>query len=111
MGIKSRRKGQRGELEFLALLADELGTETLKRNLEQTREGAADCLSIEGYAIEIKRIKDQPKIGLWWGQASRQAAQAGCAPALAWRQDRGPWHVLVALSVEDFATMIRENMK
>ncbi len=54
MSAMQRRKGAAGEREVLKLLGDELGV-LLSRNLQQTREGGADCIALKGFAIEVKR--------------------------------------------------------
>lgn len=97
MGIKSRRKGARGELEFINLLKDYLGDDTIRRNLEQTRDGGQDVLGVEGWAIEVKRAA-KPNLAAWWAQAVEQAKDKG-EPALAYRLDRKPWRVVVPLCV------------
>ena len=115
MGKASRTKGARGEREFLHLLGDELG-ESLTRNLQQTREGGADCLQVVGWAIEVKRCErlSRPK---WWAQAVEQAERAGAQPMLAYRQNRQPWRVMCAwprstvreMSLQEAAGVIREK--
>lgn len=86
-----RRKGARGELEFLRHLGSELG-EMLQRNLSQTRDSGADCIQLKGYAIEVKRQEklSRPK---WWKQAKASAAALGVEPIMAYRQNRKPWAV------------------
>lgn len=95
MGIKSRRKGAAGEREFINMLKDYLGDDTIKRNLEQTRDGGQDALGIEGWALEVKRAAE-PKLAAWWAQAVEQAKGRG-EPALAYRLDRKPWRVIVPM--------------
>lgn len=96
MGKMQRAKGQRGEREFLTLLSEELlklGVDIeLTRNLQQTRQGGADCLSLPGFAIEVKRSKNS-QIPTWWAQAVRQAESVGAVPVLAWRRNRASWTV------------------
>lgn len=93
MGVMQRRKGQAAEREVLRLLGDELGTE-LRRNLQQTREGGADCLMVKGYAIEIKR-QERLSRPAWWRQAVEQAERAGAEPMLLYRRSREPWSALI----------------
>ena len=76
----SRTKGARGEREFLALLGEELG-EMLTRNLQQTREGGADCLCVKGWAIEVKRCEALSRPA-WWRQAVEQANRLGVQPII-----------------------------
>ncbi len=47
MGAMQRRKGKAGELELARLLREHLGAD-VARNLEQTRQGGADLLGIDG---------------------------------------------------------------
>jgi Holliday junction resolvase len=106
-----RRKGAAGEREFLKLLGAELG-EVLTRNLQQTREGGADCLAVKGWAIEVKRQEalSRPK---WWAQAVRQAQTHGAQPMLAYRRNEETWRVWITkgvdLTIEEAACAIREK--
>lgn len=99
----SRAKGANGEREFIKELTDELGdvlTSPLKRNLEQTRAGGHDILGLEGWALEIKRyreVKDGDK-ARFWQQTIEQASRSQMRPALAFREDRRYWRVVVPLS-------------
>lgn len=110
-GRKSRNKGRAGEREFLNLLGDILGTR-IDRNLQQSDNGGADCLCVEGWAIEIKRVESS-QFPTWWRQAERQAAIAQCKPALAWRRNRQPWRVWLSgnkkdwITIEEFARTIQ----
>ena len=88
-GAGARKKGQRGELEALKLLGDELGI-LLTRNLEQTRNGGGDCVVIKGWCLEIKRC-EQLSRPAWWRQACRQAEQAGARPMLLYRRSKESW--------------------
>ena len=92
MSKASRDKGARAEREVLHLLGDELGIE-LTRNLQQTREGGADCLAVWGWAIEIKRQESLSRPA-WWRQAVRQAAGIG-EPMLLYRRNREPWQAWI----------------
>lgn len=98
MGAMSRRKGAQGEREFLAALGLELG-EALSRNLQQTREGGADCIVVRGWAIEVKR-RESLSVPAWWRQTLAQAEQANAAPMLAWRRNREPWAVMWAEGID-----------
>jgi hypothetical protein len=93
MSAMQRRKGMAGEREALRLLGDELG-EWFSRNLQQTREGGADCLEVKGFAIEIKRCESlsRPK---WWKQACAQARRVGCEPMVLYRRNRESWRALI----------------
>lgn len=111
MSKRSRDKGARGEREFLKALGAELG-ELLTRNLQQTREGGADCLCVKGWAIEVKRCESLSRPA-WWRQAVEQAERRGVEPMLAYRRNREPWRVWVKpgvdITVEEAACAIREK--
>ena len=111
MGRMSRTKGARGERQFLALLGEELG-EMLTRNLQQTREGGADCLCVKGWAIEVKRCETLSRPA-WWRQAVEQANRLGVQPMLAYRRSREPWRVWIEpgkdLTIAEAANAIREK--
>lgn len=96
--MNSRAKGVSGERELARLLRDELGVGVV-RNLAQAREGGADLLGIDGWAIEVKRAKTAAPATLraWWAQAEVQAERAMARPALAWRTDRSEWRVAIRL--------------
>lgn len=95
MSAMQRRKGATGERELARLLRDLLGADVL-RNLDQPRQGGADLLGISGWAIEVKRAA-RPALPAWWQQTCEQADRCQCKPALAYRLDRHPWLVVVAL--------------
>lgn len=95
MGASQRNKGAAGERELAKLLAAALDIDC-SRNLEQTRCGGADLLGVGPWAIEVKR-HEKLHIPQWWGQACQQAKDL--YPALAYRQSRQPWTVLVPLGV------------
>lgn len=88
-----RRKGSRGELELCALLSDELGI-PLKRNVDQARNGGADCLELPGYCVEIKRREALDR-DAWWEQATAQARKHGGEAICFYRQNRKPWRALM----------------
>jgi len=109
MGKASRAKGQRGEREFAAIMADWLGHRVVRR-LGQERDEGHDLNGIEGFAVEVKRCEEL-RINSWWRQTKKSAATIGQRPALAYRRSHEPWRVMVELSAEEFATVIRESMK
>ena len=128
MSTMQRRKGARGEREFCKVLAEHLG-ESVSRQLGSARDGGPDLLLGDAWAVEIKR-GERVRLADWWTQACEQAAAFYRYPALAYRQARQPWQVLVpldivlwgirtwdhadaldwtaTLSVAGFATVIRE---
>ena len=91
MSASQRNKGQRGERELFGILSDLLGT-SVRRNVDQARNGGADGLDVPGWAIECKRVESGFR-GEWWSQAIDQAQRAGRRPALAYRASRQPWRV------------------
>ena len=111
MSASQRRKGAAGEREFLRELGSELG-DCLTRNLQQTREGGADCLCVRGWAIEVKRQEALSRPA-WWRQACEQAERAGAQPMLAYRRNREPWRVWIKpgkdITVAEAANAIREK--
>jgi hypothetical protein len=104
MSASQRRKGQRGELECAALLADEFGI-SCKRTLDQPREGGCDLTEVGPFRIEVKRRKS---LGLhaWMKQAEKGAGQG--IPMVMCRGDGEGW--LVVLRFKDAAKMMREEM-
>ncbi len=106
----SRTKGAGGEREFAAAVNDMYGVK-LRRNLEQVRGGGHDFLVddectgdvadwLMRHAVEVKRYRavTPALIGQWWAQTLSQAAQANLRPLLAYRGDRQPWCVVLALN-------------
>ena len=115
MSKASRDKGARAEREVLKLLGDELG-EILTRNLQQTREGGADCLAVKGFAIEVKR-QERLSRPSWWAQAVEQAQRVGAEPMLLYRRNREKWKAFIHTrdgkyregNLQDAASAIREK--
>lgn len=98
--INSRAKGKSAEREVILklkeLLPSELTSE-LSRNLEQTRNGGHDIVGLPGWAIEVKRYAKVTPADMtgFWEQATEQARKDGSRPALAYREDRRDWRVVV----------------
>lgn len=97
MGASERRKGGDGERELVRLLREHLG-DGVCRNLQQSAVGGHDLLGVGRFALEVKRC-EKLSLNAWWEQAWRQAIDAGCLPALAYRQSRQPWRFVVPLSI------------
>lgn len=97
MSASQKRKGNRAEVEFSKALSQHLG-ETIQRELGSARDGGPDLIIGDCWAVEIKR-HEQPRLTDWWQQACRQAADQHRYPALAYRQTRQPWRILVPLDV------------
>jgi hypothetical protein len=113
MGKTSRTKGATGEREFAGLIHDELGIRMVRR-LTQYQSGGCDLQLAEGesgpiaqsldrYAYEVKRHRKATPALLraWWAQACNQADDTGKTPALAYREDRAHWRVLIPLAALD----------
>ena len=94
MSAMQRNKGSAAEREVFNLLRDELGI-AVERNLQQTRNGGADSLSLPGIAIEVKR-QEKPFAESWWRQAVEQAGSTR-TPVVAYRKSRQPWRFVVPL--------------
>lgn len=103
-----RQKGARGEREFLGILRTILEDDTIQRNTLQTREGGADCqVPLGGTVLEIKR-QEKTAFPSWLQQARDAAGDK--IPALAWRKSNAPWRVLVELSPEQYAKLIKSKI-
>ena len=89
-------KGHAGERELARLLTEALGR-SVERNVDQARAGGADLLLTDLYAIQVKRQQDLA-LATWWRQTVRDAARHELRPALAYRQNRQPWQVVIRLS-------------
>jgi len=109
-GNHSRRNGASAERELARAIHDELGI-LLVRNLEQSRRGGHDLIphpdttgpvadELARYAFEVKRHSRATSglIAGWWMQTCTQAEQVGLVPALAYREDRQGWQVVLPLS-------------
>ena len=92
MSKMGKNKGANGEREALKWFMDrfpDLGD--LSRNFAQTRDGGADCLCIDGIALEIKR-QETLSVAAWWKQTIQQAVTTKRFPVLMYRQNRKKWH-------------------
>ncbi|MGA1476547.1 MAG: putative PDDEXK endonuclease [Prochlorothrix sp.] len=114
MGKSQRTKGAAGERELLALIKKALADRGIEldlcRNLEQTREGGADCIGIPGIALEAKR-QECRQYAAWWRQALEQADSARVAPVLGYRHNRKPWVILVPRELAEAGYPIRTFQK
>jgi hypothetical protein len=93
MAASQRRKGQVGERELFRLLSDELGV-SVKRNVDQARNGGADCIELPGFSVECKR-QERLARPAWWRQAVRQGIADGAEPIVFYRRSREPWAALI----------------
>ncbi len=124
MGSMQRSKGQRGERELFALLSDRLGF-VVRRNVDQARNGGADGMEIEGWAVEVKRCETLA-LKKWWEQAVKQAEAVKRKPVLFYRQNGKGWRAVidacelvtsklprgatVEVDLDAWAYLCRENM-
>ena len=100
MSKRSRDKGNRGENEFLDQLRGELGDWVPARRLDAPRDGGED-VEVSPFCIEIKR-RETLSLQTWWEQACQQAVDKELLPALAYRQNRQPWRVMIPMDAENW---------
>lgn len=106
----SRQKGADGERELAGLIHDQLGVRMV-RNLEQSRSGGHDLVvhpdsdgsvadRLRDFAVEVKRHRraTQALLATWWGQTVEQAVAVHGIPALAYREDRQDWLVIIPMT-------------
>jgi Holliday junction resolvase len=93
MSASQRRKGAVGERELFRLLSDELGF-VVRRNVDQARNGGADCIELPGFAVECKR-QERLCLPAWWRQAVRQGIAMQAEPIVWYRRSREPWRALL----------------
>jgi len=104
MSAWQRNKGANGEREVIQILSEALGIKLTRNWLAQSADGGCDILGIPGWAIEVKRAKQENKLA-WWRQTVAQAAVLQLKPALVFRIDnfgRGldaadKWQVMVPI--------------
>lgn len=108
----SRNKGKVGEREFANIMRDWLGAPAgvIARRIEQSRDSGHDLDGLDPFAVEVKRV-EALSVGAWWRQAKKSAVACGLRPALAYRRNGEKWKVMVELTPEEFATVIREHQK
>ena len=95
MTINQRSKGSSGEREFCKLLNTRLHLKKpAERNIEQTRFGGADIMTIRPFAIEIKR-GETLQLDKWWQQAIKQRTKRCPIAILAFRQNRRKWRIRI----------------
>lgn len=104
-GKKSRNKGGTFEREICAILRDELGDDSIRRNLSQTRGGAAEGsdISVGRFSIECKR-RASIAVYEWLEQAMRDAGPQ--TPLVIARGDGKPPIVIMYLG--HFIPIMRE---
>lgn len=101
MAINSRTKGAAGERELIREIEEWTGIR-LERNLAQSFAGGHDLIGLDYWAIECKRYRSISEADkrVFWDQAVRQAKRVEKMPAVAFREDRQPWRVLIAYPAE-----------
>lgn len=103
MGINSRAKGKKGELELSKILR-KFGYEARRSVQYCGANGDADVVGIPGVHIECKRV-ERLNIEEAMAQSVRDA-ETNEMPVVIHRKNRKPW--LVTLSLEDFIRIIKE---
>jgi len=93
--VNSRNKGASFERDCVKILKAELGdvvdAESLKRNLDQWRDGGTDIIVGELFAVECKRYASGNWCQqAWLDQAYHSAALLNMIPVLVWKFDRQP---------------------
>jgi hypothetical protein len=95
MPINSRRKGARGELEFIQTHLQPHWPDAC-RNLDQFKADKRDCLNVAGVHWQIKRTES---LQIWTAlaQAESEAAVTDL-PVVAFRRNRSRWYCVVEAS-------------
>jgi Holliday junction resolvase len=100
----SKRKGQRGEREFAAVLASH-GIAARRSQQYCGVAGDADLVvDMPGVHFEIKRVEALNVHGAY-AQARKDAMASGDMPVVAFKRNRGEW--MVAMSAEDWLTLMK----
>lgn len=92
MSINSRRKGARGENEFIKRFLVPYWPEAC-RNLDQYGPKKNDCLNAAGAHWQIKRA-ERADIWSWIRQADEEAAPTE-VPIVAFRRNRSDWYCVI----------------
>lgn len=92
MSGMSRRKGQRGENEFITRHLVNYWPEA-KRNLDQFGDDGRDVLNVAGCHWQIKRTE---RLDLWAAiQQTECEAATTDTPIVAFRRNRSPWYCII----------------
>jgi hypothetical protein len=92
MSLNSRRKGARGELEFIQTHLAPYWPEA-KRNLDQFGDDKRDCLNVAGVHWQIKRTET---LRLWDAiQQAETEASATDVPVVAFRRSHSEWKCII----------------
>lgn len=106
MGVNSKQKGKRGELELVRKLK-ELGYD-VRRSVQyngKAEEGQADLLGLPGIHIECKRTE---RLSLYEAleQAKRDSAGSGEIPVVFHRKNDCEW--VTILRLDDFMRIYQD---
>lgn len=104
MGINSRAKGKKGELELSKILR-EFGYEARRSVQYCGANGDADVVGIPGIHIECKRV-ERLNLDEAMAQSERDAKKDGGTPVVIHRKNRKPWRV--TMNLEDFIALLKE---
>jgi Holliday junction resolvase len=101
--MNSKRKGQRGEREFAAVLASH-GYEARRSQQYCGVAGDADLVvDMPGVHFEVKRVETL-NVHKAFAQASKDARVTGDMPVVAFKRNRGEW--MVAMAAEDWLKLM-----
>jgi hypothetical protein len=100
-GRHSRNKGKAGEREVVRIFRESLGMDTRRGWQAASGTTACDCEGTPWW-VEVKRGR---VVRLRAAYAQAKADTDGRPPVVVWRDDRGPWMVLLAL--EDFTEEVK----
>ena len=106
VGVNSRNKGKRGELEMAAFLR-ERGFDDARRG-QQFKGGAGspDVCGIPGLHLECKRV-EALQLYPALAQACRDAGDDGAIPVVLHRRSREEW--VAILRADDFLTIWKRS--
>jgi len=92
-----RTKGQAGERECAALIADLTGWKVTRR--VRNHAGDSDLVGVPGWSVEVKRHRTAGRADVagWWRQACAQAGEQ--IPVLFYRLDRDSWRAVWPVAV------------
>jgi hypothetical protein len=99
MGLKSSNKGETGEREIAALMAELTGFD-VRRKVRQ-HHGDSDLEGIPGWSVKVKRHAKATRatVRAWWDQTVTQSQSYGAIPVLLYRQDRDEWRAVWPVAV------------
>lgn len=102
MSVNSRRKGARGELEFIQRHLAPFWPGAC-RNLDQFKDDKRDCLNVAGVHWQIKRTES---LRVWAAiEQAESEATATDLPVVAFRRNRSRWYCIV--DAEELVALLR----